>query len=83
MKEWLTLEECVALFREKKRSFAPINFVNLMQHYNIRIKHKWQGLLPQCGLCIAMAQAVNLPEEALFNYDWEHMFAELIKLYNR
>lgn len=42
---------------------------------------QWQGLLPQCGLCIAMAQAVNLPEDALFNYDWEHMFEELIKIY--
>lgn len=40
-----------------------------------------QGLLPQYGLCIAMAQAVNLPEEALFTYDWEHMFEELIKIY--
>jgi hypothetical protein len=42
---------------------------------------QWQGLLPQYGLCIAMAQTVNLPEEALFTYDWEHMFEELIKIY--
>lgn len=48
-----------------------------------RLITQWQGLLPQYGLCIAMAQAVNLPEDALFNYNWEHMFEELIKLYNR
>ena len=43
MKEWLTLKECVALFREKKRIFSPINFVSLTQHYNIRRKHKSVG----------------------------------------
>jgi hypothetical protein len=42
---------------------------------------QWQGLLPQYGLCIAMAQAVNLQEDALFNYGWEHMFEELIKIH--
>ena len=32
-------------------------------------------------LCIEMACAIGIQEDFLFNYDWTHMFEELIKIY--